>query len=165
MGNEDPLPLRKAKITQEASLRAVQKRERAAAKKHGDAAAKTTKTRSKFDELQTKQVGLEERQAVLATAVNELEASYAEMSRRMVEAQEAIEELKKQMCGLGAVWWMERELYEADESLPRSKQKYDHSKPFEFVASNASSLGDLALSTKDDTAAAMTAKFICKNEV
>lgn len=139
--NEDPLPLRKAKITQEAALRAVQKRERAAAKKHADAAAKTAETRAKFEELQAKEVGLEERQADLAAAVRELEASYAEMSRRMAEAQEAIEELKKQMCGLGAVWWMERELFEADESLPRSKQKYDHSQPFEFAAPGSATLG------------------------
>lgn len=134
--NNDPLPLRKAKITQEAALRAVEKRERVAAKKHAEAAAKTATCRSKFDELQAKEVELEERRHELEVAVAELEASYAEMQSRMASASEAIEELKKQMCGLGAVWWMERELFEADECLPRAKQRFDHSKPFHFEAHN-----------------------------
>ena len=132
--DEDPMPLRKAKITQEAALRAVEKRERAAVKKHAEASAKMDICRCKFEEQQNKELELEARQAELDAAIHELEASYAEMNTRMSEAQAAIEELKKQTCGLGAVWWMERELYEADESLPRSKQKYDHSKPLEFAA-------------------------------
>lgn len=134
--NNDPLPLRKAKLTQEAALRVMEKRERAAASKHAEAAAKTATCRTKFDDLQAKEVELEARRHELEVAVAELEASYAEMQSRMGEASAAIEELKKQMCGLGAVWWMERELYEADESLPRAKQRFDHSKPFHFEAHN-----------------------------
>lgn len=128
--DEDPLPLRKAKITQEAALRAVQKRERAAAAAQAEAAAKTAEHQAKVTELEKKEAELEARRAELATAIAELEASYTEMEKRMHEAHAALEELKQSRCGLGAVWWMERELYEADESLPRSKQKYDHSRPF-----------------------------------
>jgi len=86
---EDPLPLRKAKITQEAALRKSQK------------------------------------------AVKELEAAYVNLEQKMVEAQQQLDNLKsKPGGGKGAIWWLQRELFEADNRLPKAKQKFDHSKPF-----------------------------------
>lgn len=103
---EDPLPLRKAKITQEAALRRVQKARVAAeaATAAADAAKKVLD--QKLDELSE----------AMAAAEAELQAA-------------------KQKGGVshGNFWWMERELYEADESLPRAKQKYDHSKPLVYT--------------------------------
>jgi hypothetical protein len=43
----------------------------------------------------------------------------------MAEATAVIEELKgRGTSGMGALWWMERSLFEADEKLPQNKQKY-----------------------------------------
>jgi len=95
---EDPLPLRKAKITQEAALRKAEKARKA---------AEEPKLR--------------------------LEEAYTELEAKMEAARQELEEVKR-MGGptYGAFWWMERELFEADKSLPRAKQKYDHSKPFHY---------------------------------
>lgn len=49
----------------------------------------------------------------------------------MAEAREELDNVKKRSGGgKGAIWWMERELFEADRRLPQAKQKYNHSKPF-----------------------------------
>lgn len=159
--NEDPLPLRKAKITAEAALRKLQKREAAAAARADEAAEQTARCQAKVVELGTKEVEGEQKEAALAAAIEGLEASYADLSAKMTEAQAAIEELKLQKCGLGAVWWMERELYEADESLPRARQKYDHSKPLLFDAASAGTmvagLPEVESSTDADVIAAAAA--------
>ena len=138
--NEDPLPLRKAKITAEAALRKLQKREAAAAKRADKAAEQTAKCEAKVAELADREAEGERKAGVLAAAVAELELSYADLSAKMNEAYAAIEDLKLQKCGLGAIWWMERELYEADKSLPQSRQKYDHSKPLVFDAASAGTM-------------------------
>lgn len=135
--NEDPLPLRKLRLTQEAALRALAKREAVAKAAADEAAAETALYQAKLDELAAKTAEGERREAELAAAVAELEATYAEMMDRMQEAEAAIVALKKDKCGLGAVWWLERELFEADESLPRSRQRYDHSLPFFFAEDDA----------------------------
>eukprot|EP00727_Mastigamoeba_balamuthi_P011519 m51a1_g6990 hypothetical protein (291) ;mRNA; r:157614-158964 len=83
---EDPLPLRKAKLTQEAALRKVQKQQ---------------------DKLQ-----------------QELAAAQAAVDRARASSKGGL--------APGMIWWMQRELFEGDRSLPKSRQKYDHSKPFDF---------------------------------
>lgn len=131
--NEDPLPLRKAKITQGAALRKVQKDQATALRRADESAAVTAVCAAKLELLDGIE-RLEQQSALaLAAAVSELEQKYTDMTARMQRAQAAVEELKHEECGLGAVWWMERELYEADESLPRAKQHYDHSAPFSFA--------------------------------
>jgi len=88
---EDPLPLRKSKLTQEAKDRALQK------------------------------------------AIAELEAAYVVLEKKMAEAQEQLETIKKKSGGgKGALWWMQRELFEVDSRLPRAKQRFDHAKPFSY---------------------------------
>jgi len=75
--SEDPLPLRKAKITQEAAVRKVEK--------------------------------------------------------EMKETRALIDQLKgKGGVAPGALWWLEREVFEADSRLPKAKQQFNHSKPFYF---------------------------------
>jgi len=72
---EDPLPLRKAKITQEAAVRKVEK--------------------------------------------------------EIKECSNLIESLKgKGGVAPGALWWMQHELFDADDRLPKAKQRFDHGKPF-----------------------------------
>jgi len=135
--NEDPLPLRRAKLTAEAALRKVQKKEAAAQTAAAEAASATGQCKAKCAELAEKEAELEATKAALEEAVRALEQSYAELSARMSDAQRALEALKRGTNGLGAVWWMERSLYRADESLPRAKQKYDHSRPLQFDVSSA----------------------------
>ncbi|ELR19334.1 TolAlike protein [Acanthamoeba castellanii str. Neff] len=89
---EDPLPLRKAKITQEA---AVKKTERAAVA--AEAAAQEA-----------------------ARAKEAAEAAFAEASKRVEEAEAYLEKAKNSLPH-GGVWWMERELHEAKAYLPKSK--------------------------------------------
>jgi len=98
MRAEDPLPLRKAKITQEAALRKVEK--------------------------QQKQV----------------DKAIADNEAKQVQLEKDMEMAKKELAtaqasgggGKGAIWWMQRQLFEADAYLPTKRQQYDHRKPFSF---------------------------------
>eukprot|EP01105_Mastigella_eilhardi_P022299 TRINITY_DN5489_c0_g1_i1.p1 TRINITY_DN5489_c0_g1~~TRINITY_DN5489_c0_g1_i1.p1 ORF type:complete len:289 (+),score=113.70 TRINITY_DN5489_c0_g1_i1:80-946(+) len=82
---EDPLPLRKAKLTQEAALRKVQRQQ---------------------DNLM----------------------------KELAAAQEAVDRAKAHGGGTapGLIWWLQRELFASDYYLPKSKQKFDHTKPFSY---------------------------------
>jgi hypothetical protein len=72
---EDPLPLRKAKITTDAAMRKVLK--------------------------------------------------------QLESTQQLVDELRKRGgVASGVLWWMQREMFEADSRLPTSKMKFDHKKPF-----------------------------------
>ena len=51
----------------------------------------------------------------------------------MAVAEAKLEEAKaKGGIPFGNLWLMDRELYEADARLPTRRQKYNHSKPFEW---------------------------------
>jgi len=94
--SSDPLPLRKAKITQEA---AVKKTERAvnAAREAAEQAAQ---------------------------ARVQAEAAVEEARQRVAEAEDYLEKAKKSLPE-GGVWWMEKELHEAKAYLPKSKGGYN----------------------------------------
>merc|ERR1711874_52288 len=94
---EDPLPLRKAKITAEAAVRRSEKATKAAA----DAREASAK----------------------AKAV--AEAALDDASKKLQEAEDYLEEVKsKPGCAHGALWWIERELHEQKAYLPESKGGY-----------------------------------------
>jgi len=169
--NEDPLPLRKAKITQEAALRKVEKER----KKAGEAAGKAGLEREKAEAASQKaeedrKIAEQERERAENAARNaeeerqkaeddarkagderavaEKSAQLAEAeSRKAEEATQALEEQKRRVeeavkdtekkaqdamdylqkvktssVPRGAVWWMERELKEAQKYLPKRKQ-------------------------------------------
>jgi len=107
--SENPLPLRKAKITQEAALRKVEKERKAAeaatavahnAKRAADDAAEAA-------EAQARQV----------------EAFVRETEQKYQEAVQALEEVKKKGgVAHGSVWWMERDMKEMQRYLPKRKQ-------------------------------------------
>jgi predicted nucleic acid-binding Zn-ribbon protein len=87
MKAEDPLPLRKAKITNDAAVRRVEKAE-------------------------------------------------AELLLKMEEATEQLRKIKQSGgASNGQLWWMERELFEADKYLPSSKQQFNHREPFKYTPS------------------------------
>jgi chromosome segregation ATPase len=99
---EDPLPLRKAKITQEAALRKVEKERKVA-----EAATAKALEAQHAAEARTKQV----------------EVAVKETEKRFQEAQDFLEAAKKKGgVPKGSIWWMERELKEKQKYLPKSKQ-------------------------------------------
>jgi len=106
---ENPLPLRKAKITQEAALRKVEKERKAAEEA-------TLACEASAREAEKKKVALEEQKRRVEQAVRDTEA-------RLQEAQDYLEEVKRKGgSAAGAIWWIERELKEAKKYLPKSKQ-------------------------------------------
>jgi len=102
----DPLPLRRAKITQEA---AVAKNERAT-----KAAAEA-------------RVAAEHARDAAVKAREAAEEAVEEARRKVEEAEAYLEEVKKSNPE-GAIWWLERELHEAKAYLPASKGGYKKDK-------------------------------------
>jgi len=98
---EDPLPLRRAKITQEAAV------------KKADRATKAA----------------EEAAAAAARAREAAEEAVAEAERKVGEAEAYLEEVKRKAGdGQGALWWIDRELHEAKAYMPTSKGGYKKTK-------------------------------------
>jgi len=95
--DEDPLPLRKAKLTQKAALSKQTKAHKLAKKASKKAAA--------------------------AAEAAELRKNEAETL--LQEARDALTELKEKGDGIahGNIWWMEKELAERQKNMPRSKKK------------------------------------------
>jgi len=84
----DPLPLRKAKITQEAALRRTEK----------------------------------ERKAT-EIAVQQVSEAVRDTEQKLAEAEKYLNEVKRQGgSAQGSIWFMERELKEAQKYLPKKKQ-------------------------------------------
>jgi hypothetical protein len=97
---EDPLPLRKAKITQEAAVRRVQKAQKEVAEQK--------------EATEAKKAEQEEAQKQLEAAHAQLEEAEAELQEKMAEAQAELQKAKDAGgVAQGNFWWMERQLYEA----------------------------------------------------
>lgn len=98
---EDPMPLRKAKLTSEAALRRSKKATQAAA----DAV-----------------VAAEAAQAAAADAVVEAQQSVINMESKFEAAVAYLDEVKaKPGSGKGTVWWLERELEESKKYMSKKK--------------------------------------------
>jgi len=100
---EDPLPLRRAKITTEAATKKAERAANAAA----DAAAAAKVAAAKAEE-----------------ARGVAEEAVAEAQRKVAEAEEYLNEVKNNPGGEGSVWWIDRELHEAKAYMPVSKGGY-----------------------------------------
>eukprot|EP00011_Vannellida_sp_DIVA3-517-6-12_P014129 CAMPEP_0114612082 /NCGR_PEP_ID=MMETSP0168-20121206/4442_1 /TAXON_ID=95228 ORGANISM="Vannella sp., Strain DIVA3 517/6/12" /NCGR_SAMPLE_ID=MMETSP0168 /ASSEMBLY_ACC=CAM_ASM_000044 /LENGTH=319 /DNA_ID=CAMNT_0001823063 /DNA_START=66 /DNA_END=1025 /DNA_ORIENTATION=- len=91
---EDPLPLRRAKITLEAAV------------KRSDRATKAAEAAT----------------AAAIQARTEAEAAVADAEKKVEEAQAYLDEVKsKPGSAAGALWWIDRELHEARKYMPSSK--------------------------------------------
>ena len=91
---EDPLPLRRAKITQEAAVKKAEKTAKAA--EQATAAAKDARIAA--------------------------EAAVEDAIRQVAEAEAYLNEVKsKPGSAAGALWWIDRELHEQKKYLPTSK--------------------------------------------
>jgi len=133
---EDPLPLRKAKITQEAALRKVEKDRKASEIATANAAAKAKDAETAATNAKAKKVEAEEAAVAAEAAAKEseektreleaqkarVEESVRETEARYKEAQDYLESVKaKGGAAKGAIWWMERELVEAQKYLPKRR--------------------------------------------
>ena len=115
---EDPLPLRKAKITQEA---AVKRADRA---KSSAADARVAAENAAKEATAARQDAEKAREAS-AKAKAAAEAALEDASSKLKEAEAYLEEVKSQPgCAHGALWWIERELHEQKAYLPESKGGY-----------------------------------------
>jgi len=113
---ENPLPLRRAKITQEAALRKVEKQTK-------EAEVATRELEKVAKELERVAAELEIAKRHAEESTKKVEAAVRETEARMEEAQNFLEEVKRKGgVAYGAIWWMERELIEAKKYLPRNKQ-------------------------------------------
>merc|ERR1712137_1292156 len=105
---EDPLPLRRAKITAEAAVKRADKARQAA-----EEAAK--------EASQARQAAESARQAS-AVAKAKAEEALAAAEAKFKEAEAYLEEVKSRPgCAHGAIWWMDRELHEQRKYLPTSR--------------------------------------------
>jgi len=124
---EDPLPLRKAKITTEAAERKADKLRapfKAARESAEQARAEAEQSRQIAEAAANK--ASKAREAASAAARQSEKAKAAaeealeEATRKVQEAEEYLEEAKKRVPE-GSIWWLQRELAEAKKYLPSSK--------------------------------------------
>lgn len=122
---EDPLPLRKAKINQAATVKKSEKAAKAAeeAKQKAEAEAKLAEEAAAAAEGAAQQAAEAEKAAV--EAENVAQASVKEAEDKLKEAQDFLELQKSSGSGVarGDIWWMQREITEKKKYLPVSKQK------------------------------------------
>jgi len=134
---QDPLPLRKAKITQEAALKKVERERKAAEavtakaqasheaaeKAARDAEASAAKAEQAKQEAEASAAQAQKRREEKEEQAQKVEKAVKETEELAQEAQRFLEELKKKsQVARGAIWWMERELKETQKYLPKKKQ-------------------------------------------
>merc|ERR1712232_379068 len=126
---EDPLPLRKAKITAEAAVKRSEKATKATAtaRTNAEAAANNaTQARAEAETAakeatQAREAADRDRDAA-AKAKATADAALEDAEQKLAEAEAFLEEVKSRPgCAHGAVWWIERELHEQKRYLPESK--------------------------------------------
>jgi len=131
---EDPLPLRKAKITQEAAFKKSDRARQLADAAHADAldarntateaANRATEARHSAEAAAaqaTEARHLAEQASVHAQEAHAASEAQLEETRRKFEEAEAYMKKVQETVGHGALWWLERELHEAKLYMPQSK--------------------------------------------
>jgi chromosome segregation ATPase len=114
----DPLPLRRAKITQEAAVKKAERATKAAAEAVIAATAATA-------EASKARVAAEQARQQAIQAKHAAEAAVEEMGRKLDEAEAYLNEIKsKPGNAQGSLWWMDRELHEAKAYMPERKGGY-----------------------------------------
>jgi len=112
---EDPLPLQRAKITLEAATKRAEKTRapfEAATNEAKAARAEAVSAREAADQAKAES----ESDKIAA------EAALNEAKQKVKEAEDYLEELKSRPgCAHGALWWIDRELFEAKKYIPTSK--------------------------------------------
>jgi len=119
---EDPLPLRRAKITQEAATKKAEK-----ARAPFEAATKQAQTARHHAETTAAEASAARDAATAAKRASEqakeaADAAVEESRRRLQEAEDYLTELNSRPgSAKGFLWWLERELEEKKKYLPERK--------------------------------------------
>ena len=108
---EDPLPLRRAKITQEAAVKRAERATKAAAEARTAAAEATQRAIEAKEECKRTKAAAEQALAAAKEKLKEAEDYLQEVKSRPGQAQ-------------GAIWWIERELHEAKAYVPERQGGY-----------------------------------------
>jgi chromosome segregation ATPase len=113
---EDPLPLRKAKINQTATLKKMEK----SAAPFNEASAKANAAKQEAEAAAAAaRAGREAAEA----AARETEAAKAEAEAKLQEAMDFLQEAKsKGSVAHGAIWWLERSVIEKRKYMPAGKK-------------------------------------------
>jgi len=119
---EDPLPLRKAKITQEAALRKVEKERKAAEAATAAATQKAEASAAAKKAAEEAAEKAEEARIATEGKSKEVETAVSETQTKLDEAVATLETLKKKSgSAQGALWWMSKEVEEARKWLVPKK--------------------------------------------
>ncbi|KAH3732825.1 TolA protein [Pelomyxa schiedti] len=128
--SDDPLPLRRAKINQTASVKKAEKAaaDAAAASQKASEAATAAAASARAAEAalaaaEEAKANAEARQAEVEEAERQTAAAAAEAEAKLEQATAYLHEVKqKSGAALGAMWWMEREITEKKKYLPKRRQ-------------------------------------------
>jgi len=122
---KDPLPLRKAKITQGAALKAVErerKQSEAATEKAQHDAQAAEAARKEADQ---KVVDAQRAREQAEEQARAIEAAVADTIEKFKAAQAYLEEMKKKSGSRqGALWWLSRDLAEAGKYMPKASGNF-----------------------------------------
>ena len=122
---EDPLPLRKAKITQEAAVRKADKATQIASEARAIASAAAAQAESDARQATAARAAAEQAAIDSARAAEAAEAALEATRQAFAEAEAYLNEIRSRPGSAdGALWWMDRELHEAKAYLPTSKGGY-----------------------------------------
>merc|ERR1712137_299002 len=122
---EDPLPLKRAKITQEAAVRKADKATQQAAqtRQASEASASSaSKARAQAEADAAARQQAEQKAQASAKASAEADAAVDAALARLKEAEDYLAEVRSRPGqAFGALWWIDRELHEQKKYIPESK--------------------------------------------
>jgi len=117
---KDPLPLRKAKITQEAALHAVEKERKAAENATFLCVQSANKAAEAKSNAQSAAQQAEAARAESEEQARQIEAAVADTIQKFEAAKALVEEMKKKSGSRqGSIWWLSRDLQEAGKYMPK----------------------------------------------
>uniref|UniRef100_A0A7S4P2V2 Calcium-regulated actin-bundling protein C-terminal domain-containing protein n=1 Tax=Paramoeba aestuarina TaxID=180227 RepID=A0A7S4P2V2_9EUKA len=119
---EDPLPLRKAKLNQQAAVRKSEKAVAVAEEKKAEA----ERAKERAEEARLAAVRATEE---AEEAARKLEEAVKVAEGKRDEALAFLEKVKATGVGVGRVWWMQRAMYEKQQYLPKAKQTMPYPTP------------------------------------
>jgi len=119
----DPLPLRKAKITQQAADRKVDQQVKAAEKATAIATQKAESLAELTRILEAKKETVARQKASVEITKKQVEEAVSQTEENYRQAESYLEQVKNSSgTAYGSIWFMERELEEAKKYLPKRKQ-------------------------------------------
>eukprot|EP00011_Vannellida_sp_DIVA3-517-6-12_P009319 CAMPEP_0114631298 /NCGR_PEP_ID=MMETSP0168-20121206/14337_1 /TAXON_ID=95228 ORGANISM="Vannella sp., Strain DIVA3 517/6/12" /NCGR_SAMPLE_ID=MMETSP0168 /ASSEMBLY_ACC=CAM_ASM_000044 /LENGTH=378 /DNA_ID=CAMNT_0001842853 /DNA_START=24 /DNA_END=1160 /DNA_ORIENTATION=+ len=119
---EDPLPLRKAKITLSAAHKRAEKARAPFEAATKEAEAARAAATASANEASAARASAAEALAASEAAKAAADAALDEAMARVGEAEAYLEEIKNRPgCAKGALWWIERELHESKKYIPEAR--------------------------------------------